>query len=442
MNDLVSVPSQETKKPCVLIIGAGFAGLAAARKLANKSVNVALVDKHNHHLFQPLLYQVATATLTAAEIAAPIRHIMRKAKNVSVYMNEIREIDTEKKVAISRSGREFPYDYLVMATGARHSYFGRDEWAALAPGLKSIEDAREIRQRVLTAFEKAEMALSLEHRRSFMNFVIVGAGPTGVELAGAIAELAKYTLNEDFHHITPKEARIILVDAGPRILAGFHESLSEKAMEHLRTLGVEVHLNAMVKEITQESVTFGEETIKTRTVIWAAGVQASRAGLWTEAETDRIGRALVDEHLCHTTKNDIYILGDTCSFTPKGAERPLPGIAPVAKQMGEFAAKDILARIENAPRKPFKYKDYGTMATIGRNRAIADIRGFRVSGFPGWLLWCFAHVYFLIGFRNRLVVTFQWLFSYMTYQRGVRLIIGGGKISDLPHKTPDNDFEV
>lgn len=416
--------------------------METAKKLANKDVDVALVDKHNHHLFQPLLYQVATATLTAAEIAAPIRHILKKAKNVSIYMNQINAIDTQRKIAISRSGREFPYDYLVLATGARHSYFGRDEWAALAPGLKSIEDAREIRQRVLTAFEKAEMAETLENRHAFMNFVIVGAGPTGVELAGAIAELANYTLDDDFRHITPKEARIILVDAGPRILAGFHESLSAKAMEHLRTLGVEVVLNAMVKDIQVDSVTFGDETIKTRTVIWAAGVQASKAGEWTGAQTDRIGRAIVDQNLCIPEKSEIYILGDTCSFTPEGAERPLPGIAPVAKQMGAYAAKDILARIANSERTPFKYKDYGTMATIGKNRAIADIRGFRVSGFVGWLLWCFAHIYFLIGFRNRLVVTYQWLASYITHQRGVRLIIGGGKISDLPHKTPEDDYEV
>lgn len=442
MNDLIAPSNTRPKKPRVLIIGAGFAGLEAARTLANEDVHVDLVDKHNHHLFQPLLYQVATATLTAAEIAAPIRHIMRKAKNVSVYMNQIENIDTANKIAISRSGRKFSYDYLVMATGARHSYFGRDEWAELAPGLKSIEDAREIRQRVLTAFEKAEMAESLEQRHAYMNFVIVGAGPTGVELAGAIAELANYTLNDDFNHITPKEARIILVDAGPRILAGFDEKLSAKAMEHLRSLGVEVQLNAMVKDITPESVTFGDETIKTRTVIWAAGVQASRAGQWTGAQTDRMGRAIVDEHLCLPDKPEIYVIGDTCAFTPQGAERTLPGIAPVAKQMGEFAAKDILARVKNDTRKPFKYRDYGTMATIGRNRAIADIHGFKVSGFMGWLLWCFAHVYFLIGFRNRLVVSFQWLFSYLTYQRGVRLIIGGGKISDLPHKTPEDDYEV
>lgn len=437
----ISAPEDPTK-PRVLIIGAGFAGLEVARKLKDKNVYVSILDKHNHHLFQPLLYQVATATLTAAEIAAPIRHILRKAKNVGVYMNEICDIKPDRKVAIAKSGREFPYDYLVLATGARHSYFGKDEWAAIAPGLKSIEDAREIRQRVLTAFEKAEMADTYEKREAYLNFVIVGAGPTGVELAGAISELAKHTLNEDFQHITPKEARIILVDAGPRILAGFDEKLSAKAMEQLRTLGVEVRLNAMVKDMTLETVTVGDQTIPARTIIWAAGVQASRVGKWIGAETDRIGRVIVDEHLCVPSRPEIYALGDTCTYTPGGTERPLPGIAPVAKQMGAFAAKDLLARIEGKQRPVFKYKDYGTMATIGKNRAIADIRGFKFSGFPGWLLWCFAHVYFLIGFRNRFVVTIQWITSYLTHQRGVRLIIGGGRISDLDHKTPDDDNQV
>ncbi len=432
----------ETKRPRVIIIGAGFGGLSVAKSLANKDVDVSLIDKHNHHLFQPLLYQVATAALTAAEIAMPIRQIMRKANNVAVYMNEINEIDQDKKIVRTIYGREFSYDYLVIATGARHSYFGKDEWSEFAPGLKTIEDAREIRQRVLTAFEKAEMAETEDDRKAYLNFVIVGAGPTGVELAGAIAELANETLRGDFHHITPESARIILVDAAPRILMGFDETLSQKARNQLESLGVEIRLDAMVKNIEIGFVSFGEETLPARTIIWAAGVQASPAGKWLNAETDRTGRVIVDNNLTVPDNQDIYIIGDTAHFVPEGAEHPLPGIAPVAKQMGEYVANDLLKRTKNNKRSAFKYKDYGSMATIGRNRAIGDINGFKVSGFFGWVMWCVTHIYFLIGFKNRFIVGLRWLLSYVNKQRGVRLIIGGGKISDLPHKTPDNDYQV
>lgn len=428
--------------PRVVIIGAGFGGLQAAKKLAGQDVQVCLIDKRNHHLFQPLLYQVATAALTAAEIATPIRHIMRKAKNVAVYMNEICAVDTEKKIVRAKSGREFEYDYLVAATGARHSYFGKNEWEPIAPGLKSIEDAREIRQRVLTAFEKAEMAETEEKRRRYLNFVIVGAGPTGVELAGAISELAKHTLMGDFHHITPESARIILVDAGPRILAGFSEDLSDKALKQLQSLGVEVHTGEMVKEMSIDHVTFGDTTIDTHTIIWAAGVQASPLGQWLDADTDRTGRVIVDEHLTVAGHPEIYAIGDTASYTPKDQDRPLPGVAPVAKQMGDFVADDIINRHNTKQRGSFIYKDAGAMATIGKNRAIGDLYGFKVSGFLGWVLWCVAHVYFLIGFRNRFIVSLRWILSYLTLQRGVRLIIGGGRISDLPHKTPDDDYTV
>ncbi len=432
----------ETKRPRVIIIGAGFGGLSVAKALANKDVDVSLIDKHNHHLFQPLLYQVATAALTAAEIAMPIRQIMRKANNVAVYMNEISEIDQDKKIVRTIYGREFSYDYLVIATGARHSYFGKDEWSEFAPGLKTIEDAREIRQRVLTAFEKAEMAETEEDRKAYLNFVIVGAGPTGVELAGAIAELANETLRGDFHHITPESARIIVVDAAPRILMGFDEALSQKARKQLESLGVEIRLDAMVKNIEVGFVSFGEETLPARTIIWAAGVQASPAGKWLDAEMDRTGRVIVDNHLNVPNDQDIYIIGDTAHYLPEGAEHPLPGIAPVAKQMGEYVANDLLKRIKNNKRGAFKYKDYGSMATIGRNRAIGDINGFKVSGFFGWVMWCVTHIYFLIGFKNRFIVGLRWLLSYVNKQRGVRLIIGGGKISDLPHKTQDNDYQV
>ncbi len=429
-------------RPKVLIIGAGFGGLQTAKSLANKDVDVMLVDKRNHHLFQPLLYQVATAALTAAEIAMPIRQIMRKADNVAVYMNEIKEIDKSNKVATTIYGRKFHYDYLVIATGAQHSYFGNDQWQQFAPGLKCIEDAREIRQRILTAFEKAEMAETEEDRRAYLNFVIVGAGPTGVELAGAIAELSKQTLTGDFHHITPESARIILVDAAPRVLMAFDEKLSDKAVKQLESLGVEIRLNAMVKDIEVGFVKFGNEEIEARTIIWAAGVQASPAAKWLDAECDRTGRAIVDDYLNLANHPEIYVIGDTACHTPKGQERPLPGVAPVAKQMGKFVADDMLAQIEGKKRKAFKYVDYGSMATIGRNRAIGDLNGFKVSGFFGWVMWCIMHVYFLIGFRNRFIVSMRWLLSYISRQRGVRLIIGGGKISDLPHKTPEKDYEI
>lgn len=429
-------------KPRVLIVGAGFGGLEAAKQLAHKDVDVMLVDKRNHHLFQPLLYQVATAALTAAEIAMPIRQMMRKADNVAVYMNEINQIDAENKIATTIYGRKFHYDYLVLATGAQHSYFGNDQWAQFAPGLKTIEDAREIRQRILTAFEKAEMAETEEDRKAYLNFVIVGAGPTGVELAGAIAELSKQTLTGDFHHITPASARIVLVDAAPRVLMAFDEDLSEKAQKQLESLGVEIKLNAMVKDMEVGQVTFAEETIPARTIIWAAGVQASPIGKWLGAETDRTGRVIVGEDLTLANHNDIYIIGDTAHHIPDGEERPLPGVAPVAKQMGKYVAHDILKRINNEKRKPFKYKDHGSMATIGRNRAIGDLNGVKVTGFIGWVMWCITHIYFLIGFKNRVIVGLRWLLSYINRGRGVRLIIGGGRISDLPHKTPEDDNKV
>ncbi|MGH1404629.1 MAG: NAD(P)/FAD-dependent oxidoreductase [Alphaproteobacteria bacterium] len=433
--------TQDTK-PRVLIVGAGFGGLEAARQLAHKDIDVMLVDKRNHHLFQPLLYQVATAALTAAEIAMPIRQMMRDADNVAVYMNEINRIDPESKVATTIYGREFFYDYLVLATGAQHSYFGNDQWAKFAPGLKTIEDAREIRQRILTAFEKAEMAETEEDRKAYLNFVIVGAGPTGVELAGAIAELSKQTLTGDFHHITPESARIVLVDAAPRVLMAFDEELSAKAQKQLESLGVEIKLNAMVKDMEVGHVAFEEEKIPARTIIWAAGVQASSAGKWLNAETDRTGRVIVNENLTLPNHENIYIIGDTAHHVPKGEERPLPGVAPVAKQMGKYVAHDILKTIKNEKRKPFKYKDHGSMATIGRNRAIGDLNGVKVTGFIGWVMWCITHIYFLIGFKNRVIVGLRWLLSYINRGRGVRLIIGGGRISDLPHKTPDDDNKV
>ncbi len=412
------------KKPHVVIVGAGFGGLEAAKALSCTAVDVTLIDRHNYHLFQPLLYQVATAALTPAEIAAPIRHVVRKAKNIRVFMDNVSHIDTIKKTVLCDADRRISYDYLILATGARHSYFGRDEWESIAPGLKTIDDAFELRQRILTAFEQAEMEMDKDKRQAWLNFVIIGAGPTGVELAGAIAELARHSLTHDFRNITPKCARIILVDSGARVLAAFDEVLSAKAQKHLEDLGVNVILNTMVKHLSDDHVMLGDERTDCRTAIWAAGVQASPAGNWISAETDRTGRIFVESDLTVPGQPDIYAVGDTAAFTPEGAERPLPGIAPVAKKMGQYAARSILARVRNRKLPAFSYRDYGSMATIGRNKAIADFKGWKTSGFTGWILWSLAHVYFLIGFRSRLIVALNWAWAYLTWERGVRLITG------------------
>lgn len=410
----------------VVIAGAGFGGLSAAKQLANKkNVNVALIDQHNYHLFQPLLYQVATAALTPAEIASPIRQVFRCAKNITVYMDTVNAVNSYKRQLLTEGGFRFDYDYLILATGARHSYFGRDEWAPLAPGLKTIDDAFELRQRILTAFEKAEMAENREERQSYLNFVIVGAGPTGVEMAGAIAELARYTLAEDFRHITPECARIILVNAGPRILASFDEDLSRKAQQHLEKLGVEVVLNTRINTIEPGKVYLNDTALDCKTVIWAAGVEASPAGQWLGVETDRSGRISVNQDLSVPGHEEIFAVGDTAACIPAGARQPLPGLAPVAKQQGTFVAKLILAKVQGKKKLPvFRYRNYGIMATIGRNQAIADLGFAKFSGFIGWWLWGLAHIYYLIGFRSRLFVGLSWLWAYLSYQRGVRLITG------------------
>lgn len=412
-------------RPRVVIVGAGFGGLEAAKTLANQAVDVTLIDKKNHHLFQPLLYQVATASLTASEIAAPIRSVLRGGRNIRVFMETVRGVDPESRCVLTESGKTIPYDYLVLSTGAQHSYFGKDEWARFAPGLKSIEDAIALRQRILDAFEQAEMETDPEKRRALLDFVIVGAGPTGVELAGAIAELARHTLKKEFRNYLTKEARIYLVEAGSRVLPAFSECLSAIARRNLAEMGVDVLTNTRVENVEAGLVTLNGQPMHCRTVIWAAGVKASPAGAWIGAETDRSGRVVVSRDLSVKDRPEIFAIGDTACYIQEGGERPLPGIAPVAKQQGRYVGQAILDRVAGRPvSKAFRYRDYGTMATIGRNKAVADLRIMKIHGFSGWLFWCLAHIYFLIGYRSRLIVMMNWLWNYLTHSRGVRLIIG------------------
>ena len=409
--------------PRVVVVGAGFGGLAVAKELAKAPATVTVIDRHNYHLFQPLLYQVATAALSPADIAWPIRHILKDQKNTSVLLDLVKSVDKKRQVVRTEGGGEIPYDYLVIATGAQHSYFGKDEWEKNAPGLKTIADATRLRQKILLAFEKAEVEKDPEKRAALLTFIIVGAGPTGVELAGAIAELARHSITQDFRHITPQCARIMLVEAGPRVLAAFAEDLSENARKTLEKMGVEVLLNMKVENVDAESVTMNGLRVDAKTVMWAAGVKASSAGLWLEAPVDRSGRVVVNDHLNIAGDERIFVVGDTAAYTPKGEDRPLPGVAPVAKQMGRYAGRLIRAKIVNGKLpEPFRYKNPGAMATIGRGAAVAQLPHMKVTGFAGWFLWSAAHVYFLIDLRNRVAVVLSWLWQYLTWQRGVRLI--------------------
>jgi len=370
-------------RPRVVIVGAGFAGLSAARALARAPVDLTVIDRHNYHLFQPLLYQVATAALTPAEIAEPIRGVLRDQDNTRVFMDEVTDIDTEARCVATRRGARVGYDTLVLATGARHSYFGNDHWAAHAPGLKTIDDAFHLRQRILSAFEKAEMAERAEDRAALLTFLIVGGGPTGVELAGAIAELAR-SVACDFHHIDPASARVVLVEAGPRVLSGLHPDLSERARRDLEELGVEVRTGGRVTEIAEGVAVIGEERIAAGTMIWAAGVQASPAARWLGVEAGRGGQIPVGPDLTVPGHPEIYAIGDTAAHVPDGADRPLPGVAPVAKQMGAYVGRRIArSAAGKAPGGPFRFRGRGAMATIGRNRAIAQMGRLRVRGFPG-----------------------------------------------------------
>jgi NADH:ubiquinone reductase (H+-translocating) len=417
----------------VVIVGAGFAGLSAAKALARADADVIVVDRKNHHLFQPLLYQVATAGLSPADIASPIRSILRRQTNAQVRLGEVTGLDPERRLV--ELGREtLTYDWLVLATGASHAYFGRDDWAFHAPGLKTLDDATALRRKILLAFETAETEADAEERRRLQTFVVVGGGPTGVEMAGAIAELAKRTLAADFHHIDPRRTRVVLVEGGPRVLAAFPESLSRKAQHALAGMGVDVRLGRPVAACDAEGVSFGDARIESRTVVWAAGVMASPAGTWLGAETDRAGRVKVGTDLTLPGCPEIFVIGDTALASgPDG--RPLPGVAPVAKQQGAYVGKAIAARLRGREAQPFRYRDRGSMATIGRKRAVATLGRLKVAGFPAWLLWCVAHIYFLVGFRNRFVVGANWLWNYLTFQRGARLITGGPP-APKPHSKP------
>jgi len=406
-----------------VILGGGFGGLSAAKTLANKPVRVTLLDRTNHHLFQPLLYQVATAGLNPADIAQPIRHILRDAGNITVVLAEVSSIDPSSKRLLTPQGRSFTYDYLIVAAGARHSYFGHDQWEGNAPGLKTLEDALELRRRILGAFETAEMAETEELRRSAQTFVIVGAGPTGVEMAGAIAELARHALAADFRNIDARKTQVILLDAAPRILPTFAEDLSASALKQLRHMGVDVRTNKTVKELNTEGVTIDGEFIPSRTVVWAAGNTASPLARELGAPTDRAGRVLVNPDLSVPNHPEIYAIGDIASFTHQTGTT-LPGVSPVAIQMGRRAGQNILAQIDRRPTRPFKYFDKGSMATIGRNRAVVDLKFARFGGFLAWLSWLFVHLIFLIGLRNKTLVFLEWAWAYFTYSHGARLIYG------------------
>ncbi len=407
----------------VVIIGGGFAGLAAAKRLANQpEVHVTLIDRRNHHLFQPLLYQVAMAGLSPAEIAAPIRSILSGAENSKVVCNEVKSLDTDRNLIVTNDG-EISYDYLLMACGAKHGYFGNEHWEPFAPGLKTIEQATEIRRRVLGSFEKAEASNDSAERKKLLTFVVVGGGPTGVELAGAIGEMSRFTLSKDFRNIDPSSARVILVEAEPRILGMFDESLATKAMRFLEQLGVQIWTSSRVKNIDAEGVELADEKIQAGTVLWAAGVQASSLGKKCGFQCDRAGRIVVEKDLSVPDHSNIFVAGDQCSFIDPKSGKQLPGQAPVAAQQGRFVADTILQEVGGSTRSEFKYFDKGQMATIGRSRAIAEVGKFRFAGFFAWLVWLVVHIFFLTGFRNRFFVVLSWAWSFFTFRRGARLIV-------------------
>ena len=417
----------DAREPHVLILGGGFGGLQATRALASAPVRITLVDRTNHHLFQPLLYQVAMAALSSPDIAAPLRHILRRQHNVSVRMDEALVIDVAARCVTFADG-VLEYDYLIVATGSRHAYFGHDDWEPYAPGLKTLDDAVLIRRRMLEAFEHAEREPDPGLQSEWLDFVIIGAGPTGVELAGTLAEIARHTLPREFRHSDPRRSQIHLIEAGPRVLASMPESLSAKARRQLEKLGVNVHTGAAVSQVDERGVTLGAQRIVARTVIWAAGVAASPLGASLGAERDRAGRVKIGADLSLPGHPDVFVVGDLASVVQDG--QPVPGVAPAAKQMGAYAAEVIGDRIAGRASKPFRYRDYGNLATIGRMAAVVDLRGLRFSGALAWLFWLSAHIFFLIGFRNRLIVMSEWIWSYFTYQRHARIIIGRGR--DIP----------
>jgi NADH:ubiquinone reductase (H+-translocating) len=408
-----------TGRPRVLIIGGGFAGLWAVRALRRAPVDILLVDRQNHHTFQPLLYQVATAGLAAPSIAAPLRHILRRQRNVTVQLGEVTRIDAAARQAFI-GATAVPYDYLVLATGVSHAYFGHDDWADDAPGLKTLDDALRIRERILTAFERAEASSDPEQVRALLTFVIVGAGPTGVELAGTLAEISRHTLKGEFRRIDPATAKVLLVEAGPRVLPAFPEELSASAQRQLERLGVTVLAGRPITHVDGAGVRIGEEAVASHTVLWAAGVSASPLSRTLDVPLDRSGRVLVKDDLSVPGHPEILIAGDLAAVQSAG--RPVPGIAPAAKQMGDHVARAIAARLRGGNAAPFRYRHYGLLATIGRMAAVVDLGRLRFSGFLAWWFWLMAHIFFLIGFRNRLVVLIDWAGAYWTHQRGARIV--------------------
>jgi NADH:ubiquinone reductase (H+-translocating) len=429
-----------TRRPHVVIVGGGFGGLRAARHLRRADVDVTLVDRTNHHLFQPLLYQVATATLAPSDISVPIRWLLRRQKNTRVLMAQATAVDLARRTVTLDGGepgeRELAWDYLVLAAGARHSYFGHSEWERDAPGLKSLEDAFDIRRRFLLAFENAEKETDPADREAYMTFVLVGGGPTGVELAGIIPDVARYALVDDFREIDTRRTRVILVEGGSRLLPSFPEALSERARRDLERLGVEVRLESIVTAVSDRGVHIGDEFIPARTVFWAAGNAASPLARSLGVPLDRAGRVEVERDLSLPGHPEVFAVGDMAGFTHDG--QVVPGVAPAANQMGRLAAHNILRDLAAQPRAHFRYRDKGNLATIGRHRAIADFGRLRLTGYVAWWFWLFIHIMYLVGFRNRVSVLIQWAYAYFTYQRGVRLITGSVRkeYQDAPARGP------
>jgi NADH dehydrogenase len=410
-----------TEKKKIVVIGGGFGGLWAVRALRKAPVDITLIDRSNHHLFQPLLYQVATAGLAAPSIAAPLRHMLRDQRNATVLMGEVTGIDiAERQVVMGE--RRIAYDYLLVASGATHAYFGHDSWEQYAPGLKNLDDAFAIRARILSAFEEAEVTQDQSQRDACLTFAVIGAGPTGVELAGTLAEIARHTLPRDFRNIDSRQARVLLIEAGPRVLGAFDERLSVKARKQLEKLGVEVRTGAPVSEIGDDFLVAGGERIAARTILWAAGVAASPLGRVLGAELDRAGRVRVQADLSLPGHPEVFVAGDLANVNHDG--KPVPGVAPAAKQMGAHVARNILARLAGRETSAFRYKDFGSLATIGRHSAVAELPNLRFSGFLAWWFWLVLHIYFLIGFRSRLIVLIDWGWAYFTYGRGARIILG------------------
>jgi NADH dehydrogenase len=415
-------------RPRVVIVGGGFGGLTAARVFRNARVELTVIDKTNHHLFQPLLYQVATASLAPSDITAPIRWLLRRQSNTLVLLGEVCEIDVERKIVrFEPEHRDVPYDYLILAPGSRHAYFGHDEWEPMAPGLKTIDDGREIRRRFLLAFERAEKSQDPAEQAAYLTFVVVGGGPTGVELSGAFPLIAKKALRRDFRRIDTARTRVVLLEGGPRILPSFPENLAVYAHRALTELGVEVHTNSIVTKIEPGAVCVGDERIETKTIFWAAGNAASPLGKLLGAPLDGVGRVLVEPDLSIPGHPEIFVVGDLAAVKREDG-RLVPGVAPAANQEGKLAANNVRRLIRGEETKQFRYRNKGDLATIGRSRAIADFGKVRITGRPAWLLWLVVHIMYLVGFRNRISVLLQWAYAYFTYQRGVRLITNAERV--------------